>query len=149
MDLPYRTVEVDVSSITSPSFGKVLTNDTQSPCPLTSDGVRIDKWNGPNDISFLPYLNMMKDTTSTASDASNDYKSITNDVDSAVDVSKDFTDDEFFEAVESRPPTPAKPTPTTTPAPSPLRKPPPPKKPKKRRTKLRPYLQRIIRSNFE
>jgi len=54
---PYRTIEIDVSSTTSPTFGKVIPNKISK---FTSDGVRIDEWNNSADLSFLPYLESLK-----------------------------------------------------------------------------------------
>ena len=59
-DLPYRTVQIDVSSVNSSTFGKVLSSDSSmgsnEGVAFTSDGVRIDKWNDKSDVAFLPYM---------------------------------------------------------------------------------------------
>lgn len=55
-DLPYRTVEIDVSSVSSPTFGQVLNHSSSSNgSNFTSDGVRIDHWNNATDVAFVPY----------------------------------------------------------------------------------------------
>ena len=57
-DLPYRAVNIDVSSVSSPTFGKVLNNnDNEENVKFTSDGIRIDNWNNPLDGAFLRYKN--------------------------------------------------------------------------------------------
>jgi trehalose 6-phosphate synthase/phosphatase len=60
-DLPYRTVEIDVSSVSSPTFGKVLNQSSSTTSStFTSDGVRIDNWNDATDAAFLPYKENIK-----------------------------------------------------------------------------------------
>jgi len=56
-DLPYRTEEIDVSSVHSSTFGKTLRNPSSSQdSQFTSDGVRIDEWNNIKETGFIPYL---------------------------------------------------------------------------------------------
>merc|ERR1740139_415203 len=125
MDLPYRTVEIDVSSTTSSSFGKILTNDQQPGSPLTSDGVRIDEWNKPTDVSFLPYLDMIKATTPSTDGDSSHNNSTSEDF---VSVQADMSGDEFFEAAEEENDVPSD-TSTAAPNHTPDDSPPPPSPP--------------------
>ncbi len=61
-ELPFRTLEIDVSSGNSDTFGKVLGDGAADGAPLsfTNDGIRIDTWNDLSDISFQPYHRQIK-----------------------------------------------------------------------------------------
>lgn len=61
-DLPYRTLDIDISSISSPSFGKAIpsTNDLDNPTEFTEDGVRIDYWNNKHCYAFRTFIEQSK-----------------------------------------------------------------------------------------
>lgn len=97
-DIPHRTVQIDVSSVNTSTFGKVLIDSSSQDEKFTSDGVRIDRWNNMSDVAFLPYkANIMKKKNQTHGATS------TSESDSdALFSDRDKTDSDAMENVHSK-----------------------------------------------
>lgn len=54
-ELPFRSIDVDVSSFTEAEVAMSKSTDTADGAERTSDGIRIDTFNNPNDFSLQVY----------------------------------------------------------------------------------------------
>ena len=70
-DLPYRSVDIDVSSFGSARFGKSFTSD-ELDTERTDDGIRIDSFNNSSDISYRAYNEASELTILNKSTADNE-----------------------------------------------------------------------------